>query len=182
MEMEASRVKAIRGVQWTVAGAIAGAAGWSLGGPGSSFEVRTVLAATLAAVALGLLRGTLWGAAVGAAASAAGAALGYGFGARLATPLLAWPAAGLALGLVWAVAAGRTRARVGALIGGPLLGLVGFVAGAVVVALLGFSLNDAQLLAQLLTGGAAGFGVAIVCGFGALSIWLDRPPNRRPGA
>lgn len=171
-------MRAIRGVVWTVAGAIAGAGGWSLGGLVRSFAVRTVLAAALVALALGLLRGTWWRATAGAVASAAGAALGYGLGARLATPLLAWPAAGLALGLVWAVAADRTRARVGALVGAPLLGLVGFVAGAVVVAVAGFSLDDAQLLAQLLTGGAAGFGVAIVCGFGALSTWLERPPMR----
>ena len=168
---------------WLSAGFVAAALGWTAGGWIGSFLPRTLGASVLVAVSAGWLagsprRGLLAGALAGIVATVA-----HVLGARLATSLLAWPGASLAIVLAVVGLFGRPWARVAAVVAAPLFGLIGFALGAVSVAFVGLSLNSGQITSQLLLGGAAGFGALTLAGLHVVARWCDRPlPAAQPGA
>jgi Co/Zn/Cd efflux system component len=89
------------------------------------------------------------------------------------SPLLAWPVAGLVIGVVGAFAFRRRRTRIAFIVGAPLLGSVGLVAGMLVVFLTATGLNDSRVSAQIMLGGAVGFGFLLMAGAAIAGRWLD---------
>ena len=168
-------------VAWPLVGLLSAALGWVAGGLIGGLLARTLLAGAFTAAGLGLLsRRPLLGGGAALVAALAGAGA-WVLGARLASPLLAWPAIALVVGVAGALMLTRRRARVAAVIGAPLLGTLGLVAGVVLVAFAGFAADDARVLGALLGGGAAGFGLGTL---GALRLtrWFEREPVREGGA
>jgi hypothetical protein len=167
---------------WSLSGLLAGALGWFAGGLLGSNMGRTVLAVAAIAAACGLLaRRPLLGVVAGLAAAAA-ASLAFFIGGTLGTPLVAWPVAGLAIGISSLTLLQRTRARVAIVVATPLLGSLGFVLGMVGIILAGMAANNAVILGQFLWGGAAGFGLLALTTVRLLGARLDRVPVATGGA
>jgi FtsH-binding integral membrane protein len=147
--------------------------GWIAGGFLGSWAPRTVGAVGATAIALGLLnrqpRATLLGAVSTAMVSLAAVHVGQSF----FSPLLAWPVAGLVIGTVGAFAFRRRRTRIAFIIAAPLLGSVGVAAGMLAVFLTARELNDSRVAAQIMLGGAAGFGLLVMAGAALVGRWLD---------
>jgi hypothetical protein len=100
-------------------------------------------------------------------------------GQSFITPLLAWPVAGLVIGVVGAFAFNQRRARITFIVVAPLLGTVGVVAGMLAVFLTARGLNDSRVAAQIMLGGAIGFGLLVMAGAAIIGRWLDG--NRTAG-
>jgi hypothetical protein len=167
---------------WSLLGLVAGAAGWAAGALVGSNLGRTVLAATLTAAALGLLARRPRLALLGGLATAAAAGVAFLVGRTAITPLIAWPVAGLVIGLSSLALLRRTRARVAAVVATPLLGSLGFVLGLALTAFAGMGGNDPLLAGQFLWGGAAGFGLLTIATIRGLAARLDRVPASTGGA
>ena len=170
-----------RVVIWLLFGLLAGALGWWAGGIVGSNMGRTVFAATSTAITSGLLaRRPLFALGVGAVTAAASGSA-FLFGLSAGSPLIAWPVAGLVIGLGSLVSFGRTRARVVTVVAAPLLGSVGFVLGMVATAFAGMAMSDARLAGQCLGGGAAGFGLLTIATIRVLGARLERVPAPKGG-
>jgi len=169
-------------IVWSLSGLLAGAAGWLAGALIGSNMGRTVLAATAVAAALGLLARRPRLAALAGLATAATATVAFAVGRTVVTPLIAWPAAGLAIGLCSLALFGRTRARIGTVVAAPLVGSLGFVLGIAATGFAGMAANDARVLGQFLGGGAAGFGLLTLTTIRLLGARLDRVPVSAGGA
>jgi Na+/H+-translocating membrane pyrophosphatase len=91
------------------------------------------------------------------------------------SPLLAWPVAGLVIGVVGAFAFRRRRTRIAFIVGAPLLGSAGFLAGMLATFLAAMRLNDSRVAAQIMLGGAVGFGLLLMAGAAIAGRWLDAP-------
>lgn len=171
-----------RAVVYSLSGFAAGAVGWLAGSLIGSNMGRTVLAATATAAMLGLLARRLRLAAVASLATAAAASLAFLVGRVVVTPLIAWPVAGLVIGLSSLTLFDRTRARVATVVAAPLLGSLGFVLGMVGTLFAGMAANDPLLAGQFLWGGAAGFGLLTIATIRLLGARLDRIPTPTGGA
>jgi hypothetical protein len=169
-------------VIWSLSGLLAGTVGWLAGALLGSNMGRTVLAATATAVALGLLARRPRLAAVAGTATAATATLAFLVGRTAVTPLIAWPVAGLAIGLSSLALLQRTRARVTIVVVTPLLGSLGFLLGMVGTAVAGMAANNAIVVGQFLWGGATGFGLLTLTTVRILGARLDRVPVATGGA
>jgi len=164
---------------WAVAGLGSSALGWIVGGFIGSWAPRIACAVGATAIALVLLnrqpRAALLGAVGAALLSLAAVRVGESF----FSPLLAWPVAGLVIGVVGAFAFRRRRTRITFIVAAPLLGSVGVVAGMVTVFLTARGLNDPRVAAQTTLGGAVGFGLLLMAGASIVGRWLDA--SRAPG-
>jgi hypothetical protein len=169
-------------VVWSLAGLLAGAVGWLAGALIGSNMGRSVLAATAIAAVFGLLAGRPRLALLTALATAVVATVAYFVGLRVITPLIAWPATGLVIGLCCLPLFGRTRARVATIVAAPLVGSLGFFAGMVGTNLTGMAMNDARLISHMLGGGAAGFGLLTLTTIRLLGTRLDRVAAPKGGA
>ncbi len=174
-------MKRPRAVVYCLSGFVAGAVGWLAGALIGSNMGRTVLAATATAAVLGLLARRPRLAAVASLATAAAASLAFFLGLTVVTPLIAWPVAGLVIGLSSLTLFARTRARVATVVAAPLLGSLGFVLGMAATLFAGMAANDARLAGQFLWGGAAGFGLLTVTTIQLLGARLDRVPTATGG-
>jgi hypothetical protein len=158
---------------WAVAGLGLSALGWIAGGFIGSWAPRTACAVGAVAIILGLVnrqpRAALLGAVSAVIASLAAVQVGQSF----FSSLLAWPVAGLVIGVVGAFAFRRLRTRIAIIVAAPLLGSIGVVAGMLVVFLAARGLNDSRLAAQTMLGGAAGFGLLVMAGAAVVGRWLD---------
>ncbi len=158
---------------WAVAGIGFSAFGWIVGGFVGSWALRIACAVGATAIALGLLnrqpRAALLGAVSAAIVSLAAVRIGQSF----FSPLLAWPVAALVIGVVGAFAFRRRRARIAFIVAAPLLGSVGVVAGMLAIFLIARGLNDSRVAAQIMLGGAVGFGLLLTVGAAIVGRWLD---------
>ena len=164
---------------WPLAGLGFSALGWIAGGFVGSWAPRTACGVGATAIALGLLnhqpRAALLGAVSAAIVSLAAVRIGESF----FSPLLAWPVAGLVIGVVGAFAFRRRRARIAFIVAAPLLGSVGVAAGMLAIFLIAMGLNDSRVAAQNMLGGAVGFGLLLMAGAALVGRWLDA--NRAGG-
>ena len=171
-----------RAVTWCAVGFLASSLGWATGALVGSNMGRTVLAAAFTAIAFGLLSRRPRLALLAGLATAAATTLAFLVGRQSVTPLIAWPVAGLAIGLCsWALLK-RTRARVAAVLAAPVLGSLGFVLGSVATVFAGMAANSARLFDQFLLFGAAGFGLLTLAAVRGLGGRLDRAPASTGGA
>ncbi len=158
---------------WPLAGLGFPALGWIAGGFLGSWGPRTACAVGATAIALGLLnrqpRAALVGGVSAAIAGLAAAQVGHYF----FSPLLALPVAALIIGVVGAFAFRRRRARIAFIVGAPLLGSAGFLAGMLATFLAAMRLYDSRVAAQMMLGGAVGFGLFLMAGAAIASRWLD---------
>lgn len=147
--------------------------GWMAGGFLGSWAPRTACAVGATAIALFLLnrqpRVAFAGAVSAGIVSLAAAQIGESF----FSPLLAWPVGALVIGVLGAFAFRRLRARIAFIVSAPLLGSVGFVAGMLGTFLAARELNDARVAAQIMLGGAGGFGLLLMAGAALAGRWLD---------
>jgi hypothetical protein len=157
----------------SLVGLCAGALGWAVGGALGSLAPRTACAIGAIALGFGLLNRRTRLAALGTLAAVAVALSAFHLGRSFVTPLLAWPAAALMIGALAAAVARRRRTRIVLIVTAPLLGGIGFLAGYVATFLLARSLNDARIGAEVLLGGAAGFGWLLLLGLAYASRRLD---------
>jgi len=158
---------------WAVAGLGFSALGWIVGGFVGSWAPRTACAVGATAIALGLLNRQPRAALVGAVSAAMVSLAAVQVGQSFFSPLLAWPVAGLVIGVVAAFAFRRRRARIAFIVAAPLLGSVGVVAGMLVIFLTAMGLNDSRVAAQIMLGGAVGFGLLLMAGAAIVGRWLD---------
>ncbi len=158
---------------WVVAGLGFSALGWIAGGFLGSWAPRTACAVGATALALGLLNRQPGAAFVGAVSAAIVSLVAVRIGESFFSPLLAWPAAGLVIGIVGAFAFRRRRTRIAFIVGAPLLGSVGFLAGMLATLLAAMGLNDSRVSAQIMLGGAVGFGFLLMAGAAIAGRWLD---------
>jgi len=158
---------------WGLAGLGFSALGWIGGGFLGSWAPRTACAVGATALALGLLNRQPGAALVGAVSAAIVSLATVRIGESFFSPLLAWPVAGLVIGVVGAFAFRRRRTRIAFIVGAPLLGSVGLVAGMLVVFLTATGLNDSRVSAQIMLGGAVGFGFLLMAGAAIAGRWLD---------
>ena len=149
------------------------ALGWIAGGFLGSWGPRTACAVAATALALGWLNRRPGVALLGALSGAIASLVAVWIGESFFSPVLAWPVAGLVIGVTGAFAFRRRRARIAFMIGAPLLGSVGFLAGLVATMLIAIGLNDSRVSAQILLGGAAGFGFLLIAGAVIAGRWLD---------
>ena len=161
---------------WVVAGLGFSALGWIAGGFLGSWAPRTACAVGATALALALLNRQSGAGLVGAVSAAIVSLAAVRVGEFFFSPLLAWPAAGLVIGVVGAFAFRRRRTRIAFIIGAPLLGSVGFLAGMLVTGLAAIGLNDSRVSAQIMLGGAAGFGFLLMAGAAVAGRLLDATP------
>ena len=175
-------LKRPHGLIWCLLGLVAAGVGWTTGAWVGSNLGRTVLAAALTAVALGLLARRPRLALSAGLATAVSAGLAFLVGRATVTPLIAWPVAGMVIGLSSLALLTRTRARVAAAVATPLLGSVGFILGLVATFFSGMATNDPLLAGQLLLGGAAGFGLLSIAAVRLLAARLDRVAVSAGGA
>jgi hypothetical protein len=158
---------------WAAAGLGFSALGWIVGGFLGSWAARTVCAVAATGFALGLLnrqpRSALLGAIITALVSLAAVLVGQ----SSITSLLAWPVAGLVIGVAGAFAFRRRRTKIAFIVAAPLLGSIGVVAGMMAVFLTARGLNDARVASQTMLGGAAGFGLLVMAGAAIIGRWLD---------
>jgi Co/Zn/Cd efflux system component len=94
-------------------------------------------------------------------------------GKSFITSLFAWPVAGLVIGVVGAFAFRRRRTRIAFIVAAPLLSSVGVAAGMLAVFLTARGLNDSRVAAQIMLGGAVGFGLLVMAGAAIIGRWLD---------
>ncbi len=160
-------------VLWLVAGLGFSALGWTAGGFLGSWAPRTACAVAATALALGWLNRRPGVALVGAVSAAVAGLAAVRIGESFVTPLLAWPVAGLVIGVVGALAFRRRRARIAFIIGAPLLGSIGFLGGMLATALAAMRLNDSRVSGQIMLGGAVGFGFLLMAGAAITGRWLD---------
>jgi len=158
---------------WVVAGLGFSALGWIAGGFLGSWAPRTACAVGGTALALGLLNRQPGAALVGAVSAAIVSLAAVRIGESFFSPLLAWPVAALVIGVVGAFAFRRRRTRIAFIVGAPLLGSVGFLAGMLATLLAAMGLNDSRVSAQIMLGGAVGFGFLLMAGAGIAGRWLD---------
>jgi hypothetical protein len=158
---------------WIVAGLLCSALGWTAGGFLGSWAPRTICAVAAAALALGLFCRRPGVALVGAPVAAAVGLAAFRIGESFFTPLLAWPVAGLVLGVMGAFAFRRRRARIAFIIGAPILGSIGFLAGMIGTVLAAMGLEDSRVMAQFMLGGAGGFGFLLLAGAAIIGRWMD---------
>ncbi len=168
-------MRRLQGVIRSMVGLVAAALGWAAGAAVGSNLARTVLATMLTAVALGLLARRPRVALLAGLGTAVATAVAFIVGRSTITPLMAWPVAGLVIGLSGWALVHRTRARVAALVATPLLGTLGFVLGLVLTAFAGMGANDPLVAGQFLWGGAAGFGLLTIAAM-RLASRLERAP------
>jgi hypothetical protein len=158
---------------WALAGLGFSALGWIAGGFLGSWAPRTACAVGATAIALGLLNRQPRAALVGAVSAAIVSLAAVQIGESVVSPLLAWPVAALVIGVVGAFAFRRRRARIAFIVGAPLLGSAGFLAGMLATLLTAMALNDSRVSAQIMLGGAVGFGLLLMVGAGIAGRWLD---------
>ncbi len=158
---------------WVVAGLGFSALGWIAGGFLGSWAPRTACAVGAIALALGLLNRQPRAALVGAVSAAIVSLAAVRIGQSFFSPLLAWPVAGLVIGVVGASAFRRRRTRIAFIVGAPLLGSIGFLAGMLATLLAAMGLNDSRVSAQIMLGGAVGFGFLLMAGAAIAGRWLD---------
>ena len=158
---------------WPLAGLGFSALGWIAGGFLGSWAPRTACAVGATAIALGLLNRQPRAALVGAVSTAIVSLAAVQIGHHFFSPLLAWPVAALVIAVVGAFAYRRRRARIAFVVGAPLLGSAGFLAGMLATFLAAMRLNDSRVAAEMLLGGAAGFGLLLMAGAAIASRWLD---------
>jgi hypothetical protein len=156
-----------------VAGLGFSALGWIAGGFMGSWAPRTACAVGATALALGLLNRQPGAALVGAMSAAIVSLAAVRIGESFLSPLLAWPVAGLVIGVMGAFAFRRRRTRIAFIVGAPLLGSIGFVAGMLATLLTAMALNDSRVSAQIMLGGAVGFGFLLMSGVAIAGHWLD---------
>lgn len=167
------RYRGRRLLLWLIAGLLFSALGWVAGGFLGSWAPRTVCAAGAVALAVGWLNRQPGAALVGALSAAIVSLAAVRVGESFYTPLLAWPLAGLVIGIVGALAFRRLRARIAFIAGAPLLGSIGFVAGMAAAAFTAVRLNDSRVLGQVMLGGAIGFGFFLMACAVLTGRWLD---------
>jgi hypothetical protein len=160
-------------VVWTIVGVGFPVLGWVVGGLLGAWTPRIACAAGATAIAVGLLNRRPGAALVGAISAAILSVVAVQIGELFFSPLLAWPVAGLVIGAVGAFAFRRRRAKIAFVIGAPLLGSVGVLAGMVGTFLVAKQLNDSRLAAQILLGGAVGFGLLLMACAAITGRWLD---------
>jgi hypothetical protein len=158
---------------WAAAGLGLSALGWILGGFLGSWAPRTACAVGATAIALGLLNRQPRAALLGAVSTAMVSLAAVQVGQSFITSLLAWPVAGLVIGAAGAFAYRRRRTRIAFIVAAPLLGSVGVAAGMLAVFLTARGLNDSRVAAQIMLGGAAGFGLLVMAGAAIIGRWLD---------
>ncbi|MGO9824560.1 MAG: hypothetical protein ACLQBU_11460 [Terriglobales bacterium] len=158
---------------WAVAGIGFSAFGWIVGGFVGSWAPRIACAVGATAIALGLLNRQPRAAFVGAVSAAMVGLAAVRVGQSFFSPLLAWPVAALVIGVVGAFAFRRRRARIAFIVAAPLLGSVGVVAGMLAIFLIARGLNDSRVAAQIMLGGAVGFGLLLTVGAAIVGRWLD---------
>lgn len=158
---------------WAVAGFGFSALGWIVGGFLGSWAPRTVCAVGATAIALGLLNRQPRAALLGAVSTAMVSLVAVQVGQSFITSLLAWPVAGLVIGVVGAFAFRRRRTRIAFIVAAPLLGSVGVAVGMLAVFLTARGLNDPRVASQVMLGGAAGFGLLVMAGAAISGRWLD---------
>jgi hypothetical protein len=158
---------------WPLAGLCFSALGWIAGGFLGSWAPRTACAVGATAIALGWLNRQPRTALLAAVSAAIVSLAAVRIGESYFSPLLAWPVAALVIGVVGAFAFRRRRARIAFIVGAPLLGSVGFLAGMLATLLIAMKLNDSRLSAQILLGGAVGFGLLLMAGAAIAGRWLD---------
>lgn len=158
---------------WAVAGFGFSALGWIAGGLVGSWAPRTACAVGATAIAVGWLNRQPRAALLGAAGTAMVSLAAVQVGQFFFSPVLAWPAAGLAVGVVGAFAFCRLRTKITFIVAAPLLGSIGVVAGMLAVFLAARGLNDSRLAAQTMLGGAACFGMFVMASAAILGRWLD---------
>jgi hypothetical protein len=158
---------------WALAGLGFPALGWIAGGFLGSWAPRMACAIGATAIALGLLNRQPGAALVGAVSAAIVSLAAVRVGESFFSPLLAWPVAALVIGVVGAFTFCRLRARIAFIVGAPLLGSVGVVAGMLATFLAAMQLNDSRVSAQIMLGGAAGFGLLLMAGAAIAGRWLD---------
>ena len=167
------RFRGLRLLLWFFAGLLFSALGWSAGGFLGSWAPRTACAVAATALALGLLNRrpgvALMGAAIAAVVGVAAVRIGESF----FSPLLAWPAAGLVIGVMGSFAFRRRRARIAFIVSAPFLGSIGFLAGMIGILLVAMGLEDPRVSAQFMLGGAGGFGFLLLAGAAIVGRWLD---------
>ncbi len=149
---------------WSLVGLISASVGCLAGGLLGSFWPQTVIATTAAGAAFGFLIGRQRLVVLAAAAAATVSFLAFYLGTFTVSPLLAWPLAGLAIGLAALPALPSRRAKIGAVVSAPILAGVGFACGSALVAFAGLSLDNSQWVARFMLGGAAGFGFLVLAG------------------
>ncbi len=160
---------------WIVAGLSFSALGWSAGGFLGSWAPRTACAVGATALVLGWLNRRPGAALVGAVTASIVSLAAVRIGESFLSPLLAWPVAGLAIGVMGMFVFRRRRARITFLIAAPLLGSVGFLAGMMATFLAAVGLNDSRVSAQTMLGGAVGFGFLLITCAAIAVRWLDAP-------
>ncbi|HYA63151.1 MAG TPA: hypothetical protein VED66_08100 [Candidatus Sulfotelmatobacter sp.] len=138
-----------------------------------SWAPRTACAVGATAIALGLLNRQPRVALVGAVSAAIVSLAAVQIGEFFFSPLLAWPVAALVIGVVGAFAFRRRRTRIAFIVGAPLLGSAGCVAGMLATFLAAMRLNDSRVAAQIMLGGAVGFGLLLMAGAAIAGRWLD---------
>jgi hypothetical protein len=147
--------------------------GWIAGGFIGSWAPRSACAVGATAIVLGLLNHQPRAAFLGAVSAAMVSLAAVQVGQSFFSPLLAWPVAGLVIGVVGASAFRQRRARIAFIIAAPLLGSVGVAAGMLAVFLTAWGLNDSRVAAQIMLGGAIGFGLLVMAGAAIVGRWLD---------
>ena len=158
---------------WPLAGLGFSALGWIVGGFLGSWAPRTACAVGATAIALGLLNRQPRAALVGAVSAGIVSLAAVQIGEFFFSPLLAWPVAALVIGVVGAFAFRRRRTRIAFIVGAPLLGSAGFLAGMLATFLAAMRLNDSRVAAQIMLGGAVGFGLLLMAGAVIAGRWLD---------
>jgi len=158
---------------WPLAGLGFSALGWIVGGFLGSWAPRTACAVGATAIALGLLNRQPRAALVGAVSAGIVSLAAVQIGEFFFSPLLAWPVAALVVGVVGAFAFRRRRTRIAFIVGAPLLGSAGFLAGMLATLLIAMRLNDSRVAAQIMLGGAVGFGLLLMAGAVIAGRWLD---------
>ena len=158
---------------WPLAGLGFSALGWIAGGFLGSWTPRIACAVGATAIALGLLNRQPRAALVGAVSTVIASLAAVQIGHHFFSPLLAWPVAALVIGMVGAFGFRRRRARIAFIFSAPFLGSVGVLAGMVVTFLVAMRLNDSRPAAQIMLGGAVGFGLLLMAGAAIASRWLD---------
>lgn len=154
-------------IVWALVGLAAAAVGWALGGVAGGFWPRTVLAAAFAAGALGLLMGRARFAVGLGFLVAAAAAAGYLLGTKVFSPVIAWPIAGLVMGVAASSLVARLRSKIILIVLAPTLAMLGFILGAAGVALYGTIVaKDGRIASEFMMAGAAGFGLLALGFFG----------------
>ncbi|RPJ52594.1 MAG: hypothetical protein EHM23_32595 [Acidobacteria bacterium] len=157
-------------LRWSLVGLISASVGCLAGGLLGSFWLQTVVSATAAGAAFGLLIGRPRLIVIAAGTAAAVSCVVYYLGTMTVSPLLAWPLAGLAIGLAALPALSGRGARIATVISAPILAGIGFACGSALVALLGLTLDNSQWVSQFMLGGAAGFGFLVLAGM-RLATW-----------